>query len=97
MIDRAPRTGNHSTLLDPRQPCYPALMDQSLDAPLQPAEYHRRKAAQARQQMKELTTPVMKARLLDLALHFDRLAADAERAAQEPLTRSGPGSRDGLG
>jgi hypothetical protein len=49
-------------------------MDQSPDAPPQPAEYHRRKAAQARQQMKELTTPVMKARLLDLALHFDRLA-----------------------
>jgi hypothetical protein len=47
--------------------------------------------------MKELTTPVMKARLLDLALHFDRLAADAERAAQEPLTRSGPGSRYGSG
>jgi hypothetical protein len=72
-------------------------MDQSPDAPPQPAEYHRRKAAQARQQMKELTTPVMKARLLDLALHFDRLAADAERAAQEPLTRFGPGSRYGSG
>jgi hypothetical protein len=81
MIDRAPRTGNHLTLLDPRQPCYPALMDQSPDAPPQPAEYHRRKAAQARQQMKELTTQVMKARLLDLAVLHDTLADEAERGA----------------
>jgi hypothetical protein len=37
-----------------------------------PAEYYRRKAAQARQAAEEVTTPAIKARLQDLAVEFDR-------------------------
>jgi hypothetical protein len=71
-------------------------MDYSPEVQPQPAEYLRRKAVQARQQAKELTTPAIKARLLDLAFHYDQLADRAEQAAEEPSTGSGPRSHDGL-
>ena len=45
--------------------------------------YYRRQAARARQVAEGVTTRAMKARLLDQAVHYDRLAADADRAAGE--------------
>ena len=47
-----------------------------------PAAYYRRQATQARQVAKAVTTRAMKARMLEEAAHYDRLAADADRAAQ---------------
>ena len=44
----------------------------------QPAIYYRRKAARAREIADELTTRVMKTKLLDEAAHYDRLAANAD-------------------
>ena len=44
----------------------------------QPASYYRSKAARARQIAEGVTTRAMKARLLDEAVHCDRLAADAD-------------------
>jgi hypothetical protein len=49
----------------------------------QPAAYYRRKAARARQIAEGVTTRVMKARLLEEAVHCDQLAADADRGAGE--------------
>ena len=45
--------------------------------------YYPRQAARARQVGEGVTTRAMKARLLDEAVHYDRLAADADRAAGE--------------
>jgi hypothetical protein len=49
-------------------------MDQFSDVPPEPAEYYRRKAARARQVAEGVTTRAIKARLLELALEYDRLA-----------------------
>jgi hypothetical protein len=49
----------------------------------QPASYYRRKAARARQIAEGVTTRAMKARLLDEAVHCDRLAANADGAVDE--------------
>ena len=49
--------------------------------PPQSAAYCRRKAARARLIAEGLTTRAMKARLLDEAVHWDQLAADADREA----------------
>jgi hypothetical protein len=56
-------------------------MDQWIDPPHQPADYYRQKAAKARQAAEGVTTQAVKARLLDRALEYDRLADEAERAA----------------
>jgi hypothetical protein len=53
------------------------------EIPPHPAAYYRRQAARARQVAEGVTTRAMKARLLDQAVHYDRLAADADRAAGE--------------
>jgi hypothetical protein len=49
------------------------MIDPAALAP-QPAEYYRRKAAQARQAAESVTTPAIKARLLGLARDFDQQA-----------------------
>jgi hypothetical protein len=49
----------------------------------QPASYFRRKAARARQIAEGVTTRAVKERLLDEAVHYDQLAADADRASGE--------------
>jgi len=51
--------------------------------PLQSAAYCRRKAARARQIAEGLTTRAIKARLLDEAVRWDQLAADADREARK--------------
>jgi len=51
------------------------------EAPSYLGTYYRRKAARARQMSEAVTTPAMKARLLDEAAHCDELAADADRGA----------------
>jgi hypothetical protein len=51
--------------------------------PSHPAAYYRWQAARARQAAEGVTTRAMKARLLDEAIHYDRLAADAYRAAED--------------
>jgi len=48
------------------------------ETPPHSAAYYRRKAARARQIAEGVTTRAMKARLLDEAVHCDRLAADAD-------------------
>ena len=48
----------------------------------QPATYYRRKAALARQAAEGVTTRAIKARLLDEAVHCDRLAAEADRGSE---------------
>lgn len=65
------------------------LMDQLSDLPPQPAEYYRRKAARARQVAEGVTTRAIKARLLELAVEYDRLADGTESA-----TRQSPGLSD---
>jgi len=45
--------------------------------------YYRRQAARARNVAEGVTTSAMKARLLEEAVHYDQLAAQAERAARE--------------
>ena len=45
--------------------------------------YYRRQAARARQVAEGVTTPAMKARLLEEAVNCDRLAAHADRVATE--------------
>ena len=47
-----------------------------------PAAFYRRKAARARQVAEGVTTRAMKAKLLEDAGHYDRLAAKADRAAE---------------
>jgi hypothetical protein len=59
-------------------------MDQSSDLPPQPAEYYRRKAARARQVAEGVTTRAIKARLLELALEYEKLADGSESATQQP-------------
>ena len=55
------------------------------EAPSYLGTYYRRKAARARQIAEGVTTRAMKARLLDEAVHCDRLAADADRGAGEAV------------
>jgi hypothetical protein len=52
------------------------------EIPPQPATY-RRKAARARQVAEGMTTRAMKEQLLGEAVHCDKLAADADRRAEE--------------
>jgi hypothetical protein len=59
--------------------CYVKPMDNSTDLSPQPADYYRRKAARAREVAEGVTTRAVKARLLDLALEYDRLADSATR------------------
>jgi hypothetical protein len=59
-------------------------MDQYPDMPPEPAEYYRRKAARARQVAEGVTTRAIKARLLELALEYDRLADGTETATRHP-------------
>ena len=59
-------------------------MDQLSDVPAEPAEYYRRKAARARQVAEGVTTRAIKARLLELALEYDRLADGTETATRAP-------------
>jgi len=58
-------------------------MDQPEDAPTQPPEYYRRKAADVRRAVEGVTTRAIKARLDDLAGEFDRLAGAAEGSKRE--------------
>ena len=53
------------------------------EMPMPSAAFYRRKAAQARQVAQGVTTRAMKAKLLEDAGHYDRLAAKADRAAEE--------------
>ena len=55
-----------------------------MDFSPQPADYYRRKAARARQVAEGVTTRAVKARLLDLALEYDRLADGADTATRPP-------------
>ena len=48
-----------------------------------PAAYFRRKAAHTRQVADEVTTRAVKLRLLDEAIHYDELAAEADRTVEE--------------
>jgi len=63
------------------------LMDQPEEKPPLPAQYYRRKAAEARRTAEGVTTRAVKARLHDLAREFERLADAADNAAQisDPL------------
>ena len=60
-----------------------------MDFSPQPADYYRRKAARARQVAEGVTTRAVKARLLDLALEYDRLAVGADSATRPPEGFSG--------
>ena len=51
----------------------------------QSATYYRRRAARARQIAEGVTTQAIKARLLNEAVQCDELAADADRAAGQPV------------
>ena len=54
------------------------------DMPTQPATlYYRRQAAQARHIAEGVMTQAVKERLLDDAVHYDELAANADRVAEE--------------
>jgi hypothetical protein len=53
------------------------------EIPPHPAAYHRRKAARARQVAEEVTTRVMKAKLLDEAAHYDLLATEADGIVED--------------
>jgi hypothetical protein len=64
-------------------------MDQSTDLSPQPADYYRRKAARAREVAEGVTTRAVKARLLDLAVEYDRLADGADSATRSPADFSG--------
>jgi hypothetical protein len=59
-------------------------MDQLSDLPPQPAEYYRRKAARARQVAEGVTTRAIKARLLELAVEYEKLADGTESATRQP-------------
>jgi hypothetical protein len=56
------------------------------EIPPHSAAYYRRKAAQARQIAEGATTPAIKARLLNEAVHCDQLAAGADRGAGEAVS-----------
>jgi hypothetical protein len=58
-------------------------MEQPNDLSPQPADYYRRKAARARQVAEGVTTRAIKARLLDLAHEYDRLADGADIATRQ--------------
>ena len=60
-----------------------------MDFSPRPADYYRRKAARARQVAEGVTTRAVKARLLDLALEYDRLADGADSATRPPEGFSG--------
>jgi len=60
-----------------------------MDFSPQPADFYRRKAARARQVAEGVTTRAVKARLLDLALEYDRLADGADSATRPPEGFSG--------
>jgi len=60
-----------------------------MDFSPQPADYYRRKAARARQVAEGVTTRAVKARLLELALEYDRLADGADSATRPPEGFSG--------
>jgi hypothetical protein len=51
--------------------------------PSHPAAHYRRQATRARQVAEGVTTRAMKARLLDEAIHYDQLAANADRGAED--------------
>jgi hypothetical protein len=54
------------------------------EMPREPATlYYRRQAARARHVADGVTTQAVKARLLDDAVHYDELAANADRVAEE--------------
>jgi hypothetical protein len=53
------------------------------EIPLQPAAYYRRQAARARRAAEVVTTRAIKARLLDEAIQYDKLAARADRGTGE--------------
>ena len=53
------------------------------EIPPHPAAYYRRQAARARQVAAEVTTRVMKTRLLDEAAHYDDLAAEADGIVED--------------
>lgn len=65
-------------------------MEQPSDLPPEPAEYYRRKAARARQVAEGVTTRAIKARLLELALEYERLADGTESATRGPSEISEP-------
>jgi hypothetical protein len=52
------------------------------EMPPPPAAYFRRKAARTRQIAEEVTTQVVKARLLEEAEQYDKLAAKADSTAE---------------
>ena len=58
-------------------------MDDSLLNQRVPADHYRRRAAEARRLAADATTPAVKERLCDLAVHFERLA---EGVAQQEVT-----------
>jgi hypothetical protein len=54
------------------------------DMPIQPATlYYQRQAARARHIAEGVMTQAVKERLLDDAVHYDELAANADRVAEE--------------
>jgi hypothetical protein len=53
------------------------------ETPPQPAAHYRRRAVRARQIADWVTSQGAKARLLEEAVHYDQLAADADRGAGE--------------
>ena len=59
------------------------LMAWGAEIPSHPAAYYRRQAARARQVAAEVTTRVMKTRLLDEAAHYDDLAAEADGIVED--------------
>jgi hypothetical protein len=59
------------------------LMAWGAEIPPHPAAYYRRKAARARQVAEEVTTRVMKAKLLDEAAHNDLLATEADGIVED--------------
>jgi len=65
------------------------LMDQPEETPTLPAQYYRRKAAEARRAAEGVTTRAIKVRLHGLACEFDRLADAADSAAQTPDAPAG--------
>jgi hypothetical protein len=62
-------------------------MDPPEESPTLPAQYYRRKAAEARRAAEGVTTRAIKERLDGLARDFDRLADAADSASQttDPL------------
>jgi hypothetical protein len=60
------------------------LMARGGDIPREPATlYYRRQAARARHVAESVTTQAVKARLVDDAVHYDELVANADQVAEE--------------